>query len=84
MNAVEQSQAIRDAVMELAGVKNKATLRSLGYELPDDSENSNSDSEGNDFDQLVSDSDVSADERSEQSEITKEVPLKILLQKRGF
>ena len=66
MKAVEQAQAIRDAVMQLASVNNKATLKSLGYELPDDSENSSSDSEGSDFDQLVSESDVSADERLEE------------------
>lgn len=57
LKAVEQAHAIRDAVMQLANVKNKATLRSLGYELPDDSENSSSDSEGSD--QWESHSDVS-------------------------
>ncbi|KAK3705940.1 hypothetical protein QZH41_001256 [Actinostola sp. cb2023] len=61
MKAVEKAQGIRDAVMQLAGVRNKATLRSLGYELPSD-DSDISDSEGSDFDQLVSDSDLSADE----------------------
>ena len=54
MKAAEQSQAIREAVMKLASVKNKATLRSLGYELPD----SSSDSEDSDIEQLVSESDM--------------------------
>jgi hypothetical protein len=40
MNAVQQSPAIREAVMKLASVKHKATLKSLGYALFDDSENS--------------------------------------------
>ena len=64
VKAAEQSEAIRDAVMNLASVKNKATLRSLGYELPD----SSSDSEDSDIEQLVSESDMSLNETSEQSD----------------
>ena len=63
MKAAEQSQAIREAVMKLASVKNKAILRSLGYELPD----SSSDSEDSDIEQLVSESDMPLNETSKQS-----------------
>jgi len=45
VNAVKKSQAIRDAVMKLASVQHKATLISLGYEIPDDTDSSSSDSE---------------------------------------
>lgn len=48
LRAVEQAQAIRQAVMQLASVKNKSVLSSLGYDVPDDSDASNS--EDNDFD----------------------------------
>ena len=62
--AAGQSEAIRDAVMKLASVRSKATLRSLGYELP----GSSSDSEDSDMDQLVSESDVSLNETFKQSD----------------
>lgn len=68
MNAVQHSQAIRDAVMKLASVKHKATLKSLGYEIVDDSENSSSDSEHSSCDQLVSENEESEDEFSGLSE----------------
>ena len=64
MKAAEQSQAIREAVMKLASVKNKATLRSLGHELPD----SSSDSEDSDIEQLVSESDMPLNEIPKQSD----------------
>ena len=64
MKASEQSEAIRDAVMKLTSVRNKATLRSLGYELPA----SSSDSEDSDMDQLVSESDMSLNETFKQSD----------------
>ena len=64
MKAAEQSKDIQDAVMKLASVRNKATLRSLGYDLP----GSSSDSEDNDIDQLVSESDMSRNETFTQSD----------------
>lgn len=64
MKAAEQSEAIRDAVMKLASVRKKATLRSLGYELP----GSSSDSEDSDMDQLVFESDASLNETFKQSD----------------
>lgn len=71
LRSVEQAQAIRQAVMRLASVKNKSTLRSLGYDVPDDSDTSNSDSsdfEDDDYEsiQRVFHSDVSDAEDLEQ------------------
>lgn len=64
MKAPEQSEAIRHVVMKLASVRKKATLRSLGYELP----GSSSDSEDSDMDQLVFESDASLNETFKQSD----------------
>ena len=73
LRAVEEAKTIRQAVMQLASVKNKCTLRSLGYDISDDSDASNSDNsdfEDDDCDESVRrlfPSDVSDAEDREQA-----------------
>ena len=64
MKAIDHARSIRDAVMQLASVKHKATLTSLGYEFEDSGSSCSCDSEGSDLNQLISDSDESEDEHS--------------------
>lgn len=71
MNAVQRSQAIREAVMKLGSVQYKATLKNLCYEMPDDTDSSSSDSDANSsvnedsrFDQLVSEQIEHPEDRS--------------------